>query len=320
MRVPAEPSAPRGRRRGLLPVAGAVGVGLLTAIQSRVNGGLGAALENGVMAALVSFGSGFVIMVVVVAALPSGRAGMSRLWRGMRARDIPWWILIGGAAGALTTGAQGAVVGVIGTALFTVGVVAGQTLNGLVLDRAGYSPSGVTAVTMPRVAGVALALAAVGVALTGGTLREVPLWMLLLPVLVGAALAWQQATNGRLQRKTASATAATFVNFAGGTLVLGVVAVVQVPAVGVAPFPAEPWLYLGGALGVVYIAMSAALAPRIGVLLLTLGSVFGMLVGSLVLDALWPPAVPPSPWRSAATVLIAGAGVAVTALARRPVR
>lgn len=301
-------------------MAGAVAVGVLTAIQSRTNGGLGAALDNAVMAALISFGSGLAILVVLAAAVPAGRAGVVRLVRGVRAGAVPWWILIGGAAGALTVGSQGAVVGVIGVALFTVGVVAGQTLSGLVLDRVGYGPAGVTAVTVPRVLGVALALAAVAVSFGGGVLAQAPLWMLLLPLLVGAGLAWQQATNGRLQRATASAMTATLVNFAGGTLVLGVLALVQVPYARVAPAPSDPWLYLGGPLGVAYIALSAALAPRLGVLLLSLGSVLGMLVGSFALDLIWPPALPPSPVRSAITVAIACAGVAIAAAGRRPAR
>lgn len=301
-------------------VAGAVAVGLLTATQSRINGALGAALHDGVVAAVISFGSGLVLTVLLAAALPAGRAAAARLWRGMRGRDIPWWLLIGGAAGAFTVGTQSVVVGLIGTALFTVGMVAGQTLGGLVLDRLGYSPAGVAAVTVSRVVGVALALAAVAVSFTGGALGAVPLWMLVLPVAVGMGVAWQQATNGRLQRKVGSALVATLVNFIGGTLALGAIALVRLPAAEVAPLPVEPWLYLGGAIGVTYIFLSAAIAPRIGVLLLSLGSVLGMLVGSVVLDLVWPPAVPPSPIRSAITVVVACAGVGIAAFGRRPAR
>lgn len=304
----------------MLALAAAIAVGVLTAIQSRINGALGAELDNGILAAVISFGSGLLLTAVLAAALPSGRAGVARLVAGIRDRGIPWWLLIGGAGGAFTVASQGLVVGIIGTALFTVGLVAGQTLNGLVLDRVGYSPAGVTAVTIPRVLGVGLALAAVAVSLAGGGTAEAPLWMLILPVLVGAGLAWQQGTNGRLQLKTGSALTATFVNFVGGTVLLAIIALVQVPQVGFSPLPASPWLYTGGAVGVIYIFLSAALAPRIGVLLLSLGSVLGMLVGSFVLDLAWPPAVPPSPIRSAITVVIACVGVAVAAFGRRPVR
>lgn len=292
----------------------AVAVGVLTALQSRINGQLGVELNSGTLAAVISFGSGLLLVVLLAALLPSGRAGVARLWVGIRTHDIPWWLLIGGAAGAFTVATQGAVVGIIGTALFTVGMVAGQTLSGLILDRVGYSPAGVTAVTVPRVLGVTLALAAVVVSMTGGAVGDAPLWMLILPVLVGAGVAWQQATNGRLQKRAGSPLAATFVNFVVGTALLAGLAFAQVPQTDVAPPPASPLLYTGGAIGVLYIFTSAALAPRIGVLLLSLGSVLGMLIGSLVLDLVWPPAVPPSPIRSAITVAIASAGVVIAVL------
>lgn len=316
--IPGTP--PRPGRRGILPVAGAIAVGLLTAAQSRINGALGVALDDGIVAAVVSFGSGLALTAVLAALLPAARAALARLWKGIRDGGIPWWLLIGGGAGALTVGTQGVVVGVIGTALFTVGMVAGQTLGGLVLDRLGYSPAGVAAVTVSRVTGVALTLAAVGVSFLGGAIGAVPAWMLVLPVLVGMGVAWQQATNGRLQRRVDSALVATLVNFVGGTLALTAIALAQLPRASVAPPPPDPWLYLGGAIGVTYIFLSAAIAPRIGVLLLSLGSVLGMLVGSVLLDLAWPPAVPPSPVRSAITVVVACAGVAIAAFGRRPAR
>ena len=49
--------------------------------------------------------------------------------------------------------------------------------------------------------------------------------------------------------------------------------------------PTEPWLYLGGVSAVVFIAVTAVLVHRTGVLLLGLGIIAGQLVVSLVLDA-----------------------------------
>jgi transporter family-2 protein len=39
--------------------------GILVALQSRVNGGLSALLGNGVQAALISFGTGFVVLNLI---------------------------------------------------------------------------------------------------------------------------------------------------------------------------------------------------------------------------------------------------------------
>jgi transporter family-2 protein len=289
-----------------ITLGGAVLVGVFTALQARVNGQLGARLEDGLVAAAISFGSGLVILVVLSAVLPVGRRGTAALVHGIRTRGIPWWMLAGGAAGALTVATQGIAVGIIGVSLFTVGVVAGQSLCGLVLDRSGYGPAGVVAVTVPRLIGGALALGAVGIGLAGDGLSGIPLWMLVLPLLTGIGIAWQQATNGRLRQRVGTPLTATFVNFAGGTAILLVAALVHVAIVGMpAAFPAEAWLYLGGAIGVVYIFMSAALVAQTGVLLLGLGAVVGQLGMSFVLDALWPAPAGPGPIQELAMVLVA---------------
>lgn len=305
----------------VLAVGGAVAVGVLSAVQARINGQLGVALDDGFVAAVISFASGLAILLVLGAVLPAGRAGLRALVRAVRSGAAPWWMLIGGVAGALTVATQGLTVAIIGVALFTVGVVAGQTVIGIVVDRIGYGPAGVTAVTMPRVVGAVLALAAVAFSLSGDAIARVPLWMLVLPLLVGCALAWQQATNGRLRAVVGSAMAATTVNFIGGTVVLAIAALVHVAMVGRPdPLPAQPWLYLGGAIGCIYIFMSAALVARTGVLLFGLASVLGQLLGSVALDAIWPPAAPPSAWRATLTVVLASLGVVIAATRwrRRP--
>jgi bacterial/archaeal transporter family-2 protein len=230
-------------------------------------------------------------------------------------------MLLAGAAGAFTVATQGIAVGVIGVSLFTVGYVAGQIVFGLVLDRVGFGPGGVVAVTVPRLVGGALALAAVVVSLSGGAVGAAPLWMLVLPFVAGMGVAWQQATNGRLRALVGTPLTATFMNFVTGTVVLVIAAIVHVSAVGppAAP-PAEWWLYLGGALGVTYIFMSAALVAYTGVLLLALGTVVGQLAMSIVIDALWPAAASPGLAQELLTVAIALASVLVAAVPWRRMR
>ncbi|MET0297458.1 MAG: DMT family transporter [Microbacterium sp.] len=297
-----------------IALGGAVLVGILTAVQARVNGVLGARLDDGFVAAAVSFGSGMLILVVLSAVLPVGRRGFATLAAGIRMRTIPWWMLAGGAAGALTVATQGLAVAIIGVSLFTVGVVAGQTVNGLVLDRVGYGPAGVVAVTVPRVLGGVLALGAVALALVGDGARGVPLWMLVLPFFAGVGIAWQQATNGRLRQRVGTPLTATLVNFIGGTVLLVGAAAVHVGIVGMPEaFPTEPWVYLGGATGVVYIFLSAALVAQTGVLLLGLGAVVGQLLTSVLLDALWPAAASPGILQESLMVSVALASVLVAA-------
>ena len=309
MTSPAPARLPAG-----VALTGAVIVGVLTALQARINGQLGLRLGDGFVAAAISFGSGLVLLIVLSAILPAGRRGFGRLRAGIRDRTIPWWMLAGGVAGAFTVATQGLAVAVIGVSLFTVGVVAGQTISGLVLDRAGYGPAGVVAITVPRLIGGLLALIAVGVSLQGGVLEQVPWWMLVMPVIAGVGIAWQQATNGRLRQRVATPLTATLVNFIGGTTMLVIAAAVHVALVGApAVFPVEPWLYLGGVIGVTYIFMSAALVVHTGVLLLGLGTVAGQLVTAFALDAVWPAAAAPGWTTELLMVVIAGAGVVIAA-------
>ena len=307
-------AAAPARLPAAVAVAGAVAVGMLTALQARINGQLGLHLGDGFVAAVVSFGSGLVALVALSAAGPSGRRGARALASGIRHRTIPWWMLAGGAAGALTVATQGLAVAVIGVSLFTVGVVAGQTLSGLLLDRVGYGPAGVVAVTIPRVVGGALALVAVAISLQGGVLERVPWWMLVLPFLAGIGIAWQQATNGRLRQRVGTPLTATLVNFIGGTAILAVAALAHVAVVGApAVWPTDPWLYLGGVIGVTYIFLSAALVVHTGVLILGLGAVAGQLVTAFVLDAAWPADAGPGWLAELAMVIVAGTGVVVAA-------
>ncbi len=284
----------------------------MTAIQARINGVLGVEVDNGIVAGLISFSVGLAALAVVIVCIPSARRGVGRLLGGIRDRTIPFWMLLGGACGALTVSTQGITAGVLGVSLFTVGVVAGQTLHGLVLDRIGFGPAGVVAITPGRVLGGALALAAVGISLSGDVLATAPLWMLLLPFAAGVGIAWQAATNGRLSQRVRSPLAATFMSFIAGTIALLVADGISIAVRGApdAP-PTEPWLYLGGFLGAAYILLGAFIVAQTGVLLMGLGSVLGQLATSVIIDLIWPAAAGPAPWQIIGMVVVAVASVAV---------
>ncbi len=300
-----------------LALGGAVAIGVMTAIQARINGVLGVRVDDGIVAGLLSFSVGLLALVAVICCIPSARRGVGRLWSGIRHHKIPFWMLLGGACGALTVSTQGVTAGVLGVSLFSVGVVAGQTLHGLVLDRIGFGPAGVVAVTPGRVAGGVLALAAVGISLSGDVLATAPLWMLLLPFAAGVGIAWQAATNGRLSQRVQSPLAATLMSFITGTVILLLAAGTSIAFRGIPDaLPVEPWLYLGGFLGAAYILLGAFIVAHTGVLLMGLGSVLGQLVTSVVIDLIWPPAAGPALWQVVAMVVVAVASV-IVALPRR---
>lgn len=316
--APLSGASPSPSRASLyVAVALAVVIGSFTAIQARINGTLGQRLDDGIAAAAVSFGTGFLILVLLSVALPAGRSGLRRLFGGIRSGGVPWWMLLGGVCGALVVATQGLTVATIGVALFTVGLVGGQTIGGLLLDRIGFGPGGVVPATLPRVLGGLLTVAAVILLIAGGPVSTA-LWMLVLPFVAGIGVAWQQGTNGRLRQRVDSSLTATLVNFTGGTIVLVLAAAVNALIAGPAePLPTEPWLYLGGALGTIYVFIAAIIVRRTGVLVLGLSTVVGLLGTSVLIDVAWPAPSGPSVGLSLVSVAVALVGVTIAVLPTR---
>ena len=302
--------------------------GLGVAAQSRINGELGARLHDGIAAATISFGTGLVLLAALLLAVPAGRRGLSRvvgavrLSRGGEAgapAGLRWWQCVGGACGGFLVLGQGTTVAALGVAVFTVAVVAGQSISSLVVDRLGAGPAGPQPLTTARVVGAALAIVGVVLAVADRIGTPSALGLAAIPALAGMGSAWQQAVNGRVRATAGSTLTATFINFTVGTSVLLVVLAVDLAVRGLpaGTLPSQPWLYLGGPLGMIFIAIAAAVVQRTGVLLLSLAMISGQLVGALVLDEI----LPESGGRPTANIF---AGIALTlvaiAVAARPAR
>jgi transporter family-2 protein len=319
------PAQPSPRRRsvhiGLIALGVVCGAGVAT--QSRVNGQLGSAISDGFAAAVISFGSGLIIVLIALIFLPKGRRGLGLVVQAVRQRDMPFWYALGGAGGAFLVLSQGLVAATLGVALFSVGIVAGQTIGGTLVDRRGLGSMPARALTLQRILGSILALLAVIVAASTQISATVPVWMLILPLLAGLVQALQQAVNGQVRAVAESVATATLTNFIVGTTVLLIAFVIHSSIVGwPTKLPSEPWLYIGGSIGVIFIAVSAAIVRAIGVLLLSLATIAGQLVTSLLLDILAPTShegVSPTTILGTALTLVAVIVAAVPSRARRAV-
>lgn len=278
-----------GRVPTWLAVSLAAVCGALAAVQTRLNGALGVALGDGFVAAAISFGSGLVILSVCMVFVRSGREGLGKVSRALRNGSMPWWTVLGGLSGAFLVLSQGIAGAVVGVALFSVALVAGQTVSGLILDRIGFGPHGKVLSTWPRLIGAGLTIVAVVWSVSGQVGGTVPLWMLAMPLVAGFGTGWQSAVNGRVRARANSAFTATFINFVVGTTALVAVMLLRAGFVGWPDtLPTEPLLYLGGAIGCIFIGVNAYLVSHTGVLILGLGTVAGQLVGSVLIDAVAP--------------------------------
>ena len=274
-----------------LPMA--IAAGLFIPLQGRINGALGVALGDGIAAAVVSFSTGLAVMAVISLALPKGRAGLARILPAVRERQFPPYYVLAGCIGALFVFAQSFTVALLGVALFTVAAVTGQTLSGLLVDRMGIGPAGKRPITGIRVLGSALTVAAVAWAVSprfsAGETGLQLLLPVLLPLLAGFLMSFQQAMNGTATVHYGSPIAATLVNFIAGAALLWAAWLIKLVTAGAGnPLPAQWWYYLGGPLGCIFIGVGALLVRSLGVLVTGLGMIAGQLLGSLGLDLLFP--------------------------------
>jgi transporter family-2 protein len=267
----------------------AIALGLLVAVQARWNAGLGAALGDGVDAALLSYAIGWGLLTVVLLARPAARRALTGLPRLLSSGGLAWWTLLGGLGGALLIASQALTVPVLGVAVFTVAVVAGQTASSLGVDSSGLTPGGPLRLTWARVAGAVLATTAVVVAVApwSASAPQVAAWAVLLAAGAGVGVALQQSVNGRVAVATAAPLAAAWVNFAVGTAALLIASWLRAEAPGAVPWD-EWWLLLGGPIGALYVVVTAAIVRRLGVLLLGLALIAGQLVGAVLLDLVAP--------------------------------
>ena len=91
--------------------------GVMIALQARANGELSHLIGNGVQAALVSFGSGLLIIAIVAIFSRSIKEGARNLRGAVARQELPRWTLFAGALGGSFVAVQTHIVPLIGVAL-----------------------------------------------------------------------------------------------------------------------------------------------------------------------------------------------------------
>ena len=270
----------------------AVVVGALTAIQSRLNGQLSTDIHNGIAAALISFGTGWIFVIAACLFNRPDREGLVKIWSGLKTRRLRPWEIIGGMGGGFFVAIQSSVVPTIGVAIFTICTVGGQTASSMIVDFIGLSPSGKHRITWIRSITALVTLFSVTVAvypqLRSATFKAAPI---ILAITVGIVIAFQQALNGRMNVVSTRPLSTTFINFLMGSIVLSIALAINLDRGGtIGHLPHGIIVYLGGPIGVIFIAVSALTVKHLGILNFILFSVTGQLIGALLLDWLAPAA------------------------------
>lgn len=266
--------------------------GVLIALQARANGELSQRLNNGLEAALVSFGSGLLIIVLITPFSPHIKEGINNLRGAIARKEIARWKLFAGALGGSFVAIQTQIVPIIGVAIYSVASIAGQTAMSLLVDRIGLTGGGKKLISPRRVIAAVLTVLAVLVSVWDRIeAADLSMYAVVLGCIAGAVVGVQRALNGQINEYSHQSFTTSLLNFITGTSFLLVLIVIGV-AMGktqLSALPAGPWwIYTGGVIGVIYIAFTSTIVQHLGVLTFTLFSVGGQLVGSLVIDLISP--------------------------------
>ena len=266
--------------------------GLMIALQARANGELSHRLNNGLEAALVSFGSGLIIIAVIAALNPSIKEGIGNLRTAVANKEIARWKLLAGALGGSFVAIQTHIVPLIGVAIYSVASIAGQTAMSLVVDRIGLTGGGKKLISKRRVAAAVLTVLAVFVSVFDRIdAKNLSIAAVILGCIAGAVVGVQRALNGQINEYSHQSFTTSLLNFITGTslLVILILGGVLIEKIELVALPVGPWwIYTGGVIGVIYIAFTSTIVQHLGVLTFTLFSVGGQLVGSLVIDLISP--------------------------------
>ncbi|MEU4345242.1 DMT family transporter [Nocardia sp. NPDC023852] len=288
--VPANPSAVvwNASRVAVLLVA-TVAAGTLSPLQSAVNGALGSTVGDGNAAAVVSFGTGLLIMTAVVSVHRRWRAQALRLPQLMRSGTLGWWNYLAGLCGAAVVLSEGVSVGSLGVAVFQISLICGLIISGVVCDRIGVTTAVPQLLSGVRILGAGLAVVATAVAISPNFHVPHAIFLVALPFGAGLLAGWQPAGNAAVAQHSGSLIVAIAFNFLVGFVVLSAGLLIRL-GVGTAHFslPAVWWMYTGGALGLLSIGLMALLVRGLGLLLLGLASIAGQLLGSLLFNGAVP--------------------------------
>lgn len=243
-------------------------------------------------AALVSFSTGLLFVSGIALVRKDVRAGFRQIFTAINLNKMPAWTITAGILGASFVAMQTYVVPIAGVALFTVASLAGQTAISLWVDKSALSGGTKTLITKRRVvAAIITVLAVVLSAWDRFELSNFSIIALGLAFFAGSWVGVQRALNGRINSHSNKSFATSWLNFITGTSFLLFLLLLRSLFTdhSILNFQTAPlWMFLGGSIGVIYIALSSHIVQHLGVLEFTLFSVGGMLIGSLLIDLLLP--------------------------------
>ena len=129
--------------------------GMLSTVQTAVNGHLGIILASPVKAAVISFIIGIALLAVICVIILLQRKAVPALRIEPRHQEnYPWWIWLGGILGGLFVLSNAYLSNIIGTGMTIIAILIGSTSGGLIIDCFGLLGSEKKPVGMRQIFGI----------------------------------------------------------------------------------------------------------------------------------------------------------------------
>ena len=290
-------------------------------MQSRINGELSSQMGDSLESALVSFGSGLIFVSLISAFRKDVRVGFKDIFKAVKNKTLSRWRLGAGILGASFVAMQTHVVPIVGVTLFAVSSLAGQTAISLWVDHVDLMGIRKTVVTIKRVVAAVITVLAVVISTWDRvSFSKFSPLAIFSAIVAGGWVGVQRALNGQINTYSNKSFATSQLNFMTGTLFLLLLLILRslFTDQSFINFSTGPWwMFLGGSIGVVYIALSAIAVQHLGVLDFTLLSVGGMLFASLIIDVFIPTQGTIISWYLITGILISYLGVVANSQTRR---
>jgi len=248
-------------------------VGILVSIMVAANGGL--AETYGVHAASVLIHIVGFVLITAIALVKRDR---------LFSKGRPWYLYLGGAIGVMTVLFTNIPFGRISvSAILALGLF-GQGVLSLVVDQYGWMGMPKHAFHKKKLVGLALVLAGIVSMITSFEFLAV-----LLSFIAGASIVISRTLNAKLAELTNVRISTFFNYFVGLSLALFVYLLFGRGELGLPAaltFSSTWFLYIGGALGVLMIALTNILVVKISAFYLSLLLFMGQVASGILIDIL----------------------------------
>lgn len=268
-------------------------VGMAIAFQTGVNSVLRQKVVSPLLSSFISFGSGSIILMLLILLQNESFPISAEIMR-----QSPWWIWIGGLLAMFGLTVNILIFPRLGSVQTAIMPILGQVVTGTFIDTFGWFAAPQYDFSLLRFTGLAAVIAGIGIAIVLPAVKNrtvqksgeksLIFWQFL-GISGGVASAVTPPVNAALRQALDSTILSVFVPFVIGTLLLALVISLKEPAVWknlrtVASRPKPWWQWFGGILGAIYVGGIVIIVPQIGTGGAIVTSLFGLLVGSLIID------------------------------------